>query len=263
VFLAVGSPEKRLHPGWAGQAGAMAATLAQGGFMGPASILEGRFGFYRTYAGMGPDPAPFETLGREWETLRVGFKPYPCCHYNHAYLDCALELRQAHAIAPAAVAEVECLVPEGEVPIVCEPRMAKLRPRTPYEAQFSLPYSVAAALLDGEVTLDTYAPRRLDDERLLKLASRVTHRVDPSSPFPDGFPGWLRVTLDDGRVVEARQPDGRGGRRRPLPEASIIHKFRANAARALSAERVARLEQTARALDDLDDAGTLMALVRG
>jgi 2-methylcitrate dehydratase PrpD len=262
-FLADGSPVKRLHPGWAGQAGALAATLARGGFTGPPTILEGRFGFYRTYAGVDPDPAPFETLGREWEILRVGFKPYPCCHYNHAYLDCALELRHAHAIAPASVTEVECLVPQGEVPIVCEPRAAKRRPRTPYEAQFSLPYSVAAALLDGQVTLDTYAAHRLEDERLLALASRVTYRVDPTSSFPDGFPGWLRVTLDDGRVVEARQPDGRGGPRRPLPETAIVEKFRDNAGRALPRERVAHLERAALALDGVSDARTLMALVRG
>ena len=63
---------------------------------GPASILEGRFGFYRTLLGTDPDPSPFDTLGREWETLAIGFKPYPCCHYNHAYLDCALDLRRTH-----------------------------------------------------------------------------------------------------------------------------------------------------------------------
>lgn len=62
-FLEDGSWVKRLHPGWAGHAGAMAAALARGGFTGPATVLEGRFGLYRSFVAAAPDPAPFETLG--------------------------------------------------------------------------------------------------------------------------------------------------------------------------------------------------------
>jgi 2-methylcitrate dehydratase PrpD len=261
-FLEDGSWVKRVHPGWAAHSGIVAAGLARGGFSGPATILEGRFGFYRTFLGAEPDPAPFRTLGREWETLRIGFKPYPCCHYNHAYLDCALALRQTHAIEPDAIEAVECRVPAGEIPIVCEPREAKLRPRTPYDAQFSLPYSVAAALIDGRVTLDTYAATRLSDPALLGLAARVGHALDPDSRFPDGFPGWVRVKLRDGRVVEAREPDGRGGARRPIEPQAVVEKFRDNAARALGAAAVQRIEEAALGFDALHDVGALMRLCR-
>src|SRR5262245_57009562 len=216
-FLADGSWSKRAHAGWAAQAGVVAATLARGGFTGPASIFEGRFGLYRTFLGQTPDLASFDTLGTTWETLAVGFKPYPCCHYLHAFLDCALTLRAAHGLTADAIEGVECLVPAGEVPIVCEPTTAKRRPRTPYDAQFSLPFSVAAALVDGVIGLDTFAPERLDDARVLALAARVAHRVDPGSRFPDGFPGWVRIRLTGGRALEAREPDGRGGPCRPLP----------------------------------------------
>ena len=261
-FLEDGSWVKRLHPGWAAHSGIVAAGLARGGFTGPATILDGRFGFYRTFLGVEPDPAPFRTLGTEWETPRIGFKPYPCCHYNHAYLDCALALRHAHGLTPEAIAAVECRVPAGEVPIVCEPREAKLRPRTPYDAQFSLAYSVAAALVDGRVGLDTYAPARIADERVLALAARVTHAVDPDSRFPDGFPGWVRVRLRDGRVLEAREPDGRGGARRPLEPQAVVEKFRDNAARALPPPAVTRVEEAAQGLDALADVGSLMRLTR-
>jgi 2-methylcitrate dehydratase PrpD len=261
-FLEDGSGVKRLHAGWAGHSGIVAAALARGGFTGPATVLDGRFGLYRTFVGSAPDLAPFDTLGREWETLRVGFKPYPCCHYNHAYLDCALELRRVHGLRPEQVDRVECRVPAGEVPIVCEPRATKLRPRTTYEAQFSLPYSVAAALVDGRVTLDSYAPARLADPATLALAARVAHVVDPDSTFPRGFPGWVRVHLHDGRAFEARAPDGRGGPERPLEAEAIVAKFRDNAARVLPPARVEALERAALALDALDDVGRLAALCR-
>jgi 2-methylcitrate dehydratase PrpD len=261
-YLEDGSWVKRVHPGWAGHAGAVASALARGGFTGPATILDGRFGFYRTFVGAEPDLAPFETLGRQWETPAIGYKPYPCCHYNHAYLDCALELRREHALTAEAIESVECLVPAGQVPIVCEPRPAKLRPRTAYDAQFSLPFSVAAALLDGRVGLDTYAPERLGDTARLALAARVTHTVDPDSSFPRGFPGWVRLRLRDGRTLEARAPDGRGSRARPLPAAAIVEKFRDNAGRAVAPARVAEIERTVLALDSLKDVRSLTTLCR-
>jgi 2-methylcitrate dehydratase PrpD len=262
-YLEDGSWVKRLHAGWAGQSGAVAATLARGGFTGPASILEGRFGFYRTYLGAEPDAAPFDTLGTHWETPAIVFKPYPCCHLNHAYLDCALELRRAHGFEPGDVEAVECRVPAGQVPIVCEPRPAKLRPRSSYDAQFSLPYSVASALLDGRVGLDTYAVERLAEPRRLALADRVSHAVDPDSTFGRGFPGWVRLRLRDGRTLEARVPDSRGSLARPLPEEAIADKFRDNASRALPPARVTELERLVRGLDTLADIRPILALCRG
>jgi 2-methylcitrate dehydratase PrpD len=257
-FLEDGSDVKRLHAGWAGHAGIIAATLAGAGLSGPSSVLEGRFGFYRTFVNVTPIAEVFETLGREWETPRIGFKPYPCCHLNHAYIDCALSLRREHHVDREAIVDVECHVPPGEVPIICEPRPAKLRPRTIYEAQFSLPFATAAAFLDGRVGLGTFTEARRSDERLLRLAARVRHVVDPSSTFPNGFPGWVTLRLADGRVLEAREPDGRGGPARPLPAAAIVEKFHENAGLVLD---VARRDELARAVLMLDDAPEVRKLI--
>ena len=83
-----------------------------------------------------------------------------------------------------------------------------------------------------------------------------------NSTFPRGFPGWVRLRLADGRTLEAREPDGRGGTARPLPEAAIVDKFRANASRVLPAARVVALERAALALDTLGDVRMLMQLCR-
>jgi 2-methylcitrate dehydratase PrpD len=256
-FLEDGSAVKRLHPGWAGHAGAVAATLAAGGVTGPATILEGRFGLYATFVGKAPDLAPFETLGRRWETLEVAFKPYPCCHYNHAYLDAALELRTAHAIDATAIDAIDCGVPAGEVPIVCEPAPGKARPRTTYEAQFSLPFSVAAAFVDGRVGIDTYSVSRLADPEVLGLAARVRYTIDRDSRFPAVFPGRVRVQLKDGRVLESRLESARPARRE-----AIVEKFRANAGRALPPGTVAQLERGVLELDRARSVAPLLALCR-
>jgi len=258
-----GSWVKRIHPGWAGHSGALAAGLARGGFTGPASILEGRFGFYSTFLGQRVDLAQgLRTLGREWETLRVAFKPYPCCHYNHAYMDAAVGLKLEHGFTPGEIEEVECLVPAGQVPIVCEPAPAKRRPRTSYDAQFSLPFSVALALVEPEVWVDSYALERLGDLRLLALADRVSYSVDPSSEFPKSFPGWVRIRLKDGRLLEAREPVNRGSPENPLPPEAVVAKFRRNAGRIFPASQVALLEHEVLALDSSPNVRSLLALCR-
>jgi 2-methylcitrate dehydratase PrpD len=261
-FLEDGSAVKRLHAGWAAHAGIVAASLAAGGVTGPASVLEGRFGLYRTFVDAAPITEVFETLGHEWETPRIGYKPYPCCHLSHAYIDCVLRLRQEHRVDPAAIVAIECHVPAGEVPIVCEPQPAKLRPRTTYEAQFSLPFALAAAFLDGRVGLGTFTPARLTDERLLGLAARARHVVDPASTFPNGFPGWVTVRLADGRTLEAREPDGRGGPARPLPVGAIVEKFHDNAGLVLDPARRDELARAVLAIDDAPDVRKVIALFR-
>jgi 2-methylcitrate dehydratase PrpD len=261
-FLEDGSWVKRVHPGWAGHGGAVAAALAGGGVTGPVSVLEGRFGLYRTFVDRSPDRMPFDSLGQVWETLRVGFKAYPCCHLSHAYLDCALRLRREHAIGARAIESVECRVPAGEVPIICEPRPGKLQPRTAYDAKFSLPYSVAAAFVTGRVDLDTYEERALNDPEVRALAARVTHVVDRTPGYPERFPGWVRVRLRHGRVLEARQRDSSGGVEIPLSEAAIVEKFRAGAGRRLPPARVDAIVTAALALDDLKDVRDLTTLCR-
>jgi 2-methylcitrate dehydratase PrpD len=157
-------------------------------------------------------------------------------------VDAVRELRRERGLAAADVDAVECLVPPGEIPIICEPEAAKHRPRTAYDAKFSLPFAVAAALLDGHVGVASFAPERLEDERLLALARRVRYTPDIDSPFPRTFPGRVRVRTRDGRTLEARVEANRGGPEAPLTPAEVIAKFRDNAARALAPARIAGLE---------------------
>ncbi len=125
-----------------------------------------------------------------------------------------------------------------------------------------IPTDVVASVRLRTLDILTYAKDRISDERTLALAARVQHTVDPASRFPDGFPGWVRVRLRDGRLVEAREPDGRGSAARPLEPGAIVAKFHDNARRALPADRVAALEKLALSVDSLDTVGTLLAACR-
>src|SRR5262249_58180606 len=125
--------------------------------------------------------------------------------------------------------EVERLVPAGEVPIVCEPAEAKRRPRTPYDAKFSLPFCIAAALSEARVGIAAFTEENIRDPRLLALADRVSFSVDSSSRYPETFPGWVKVRLRDGGALEAREESQRGGPDLPPVPDQRICKIRDNA----------------------------------
>jgi 2-methylcitrate dehydratase PrpD len=261
-FLSDGSATKRLHPGWAAHAGIIAARLAAHGATGPATVFEGRFGLYAAY--LGRTDVDLESqltdLGERWETPNIAFKPYPACHYIHASLDATRRLVDEEPIAPDEVEEIVALTPRAGVALVLEPLASKLKPRSEYEAKFSLPYSVASLLVHGEVDVSTYTDEAIADSAVLALASRVRYEVKTYATSAGAFPGGVRITTRDGRTREAELPYQRGGPENPMTPAELLEKFRTNAALAIGAESVAAIEDTVLALERQADLRELRAL---
>lgn len=230
-----GGTVKRLHCGLAARAGIQAAQLAAHGFTAPASVLEGRFGFYRAFLDGEADlGSVVEGLGSRWELPGIHFKPYPANHYTHAGIDAALEIKARHPFDPAQVRRIELGAAAAALRTIGEPRAEKVRPRSGYHAQFSGPFTVAVALLGGGglgVWLDDFTDERARDPALLALAGRVETFVDPAcdAAFPAAFGAVLRIHFTDGSVEEARVMDNRGGPRRPLSAGELHHKFALNA----------------------------------
>jgi len=263
-FLTDGTWAKRLHPGWAAHAGLVAARLGAEGFTGPRAVLEGRFGFYRSHLGeSGWDAASITVdLGRRWHLLELGLKPYPACHMTHAFIDCAASLRAEPGVTPDAVAAIECFIHPREMPIVCEPRAAKLAPQTDYDAKFSLPYTVACMLVRGHVDLGDFSPAAIADPAVLDVARRVACLPDPQADYPRTFPGRLRLILRDGRALERDEPVNRGSHDRPLSHDEVRAKYTANARCALPAAQVDALAAAIDGIDGAADVSALAAAVR-
>jgi 2-methylcitrate dehydratase PrpD len=239
-FLEDGAWTKRLHPGWAASSAFTAATLARHGIVGPRAAYEGRFGLYALYL-RDAAPAPLglatEGLGERWEIEAVSIKPIPACHMTHAAADAAAAIFAEHRLSGEDIARVTVLVPEGVVPIVCEPSTPKRTPKTSYDAQFSIPYVVATALLKGRFTLDELDPAALADPAVLALAQRVEYAIDPATDYPVHFTGEVIVETRDGRTIARREAINRGAPDRPLSNADIRAKYDENAARCLPRAR--------------------------
>ena len=261
-YLADGTWTKRLHPGWGAHGGVVAALLAARGFRGPASVFEGRNGFYRAFAGDdGYRLERLAELGKSWETPRLVFKSYPCGSISHPYMDCALTLRQRHSFEPDEIEEVVCRTAEGAVPRLWEPLDEKQRPVSPYGAKFSLPYSIAAILVRGRAGLEEFSESAIHDPRILAMAGKVRYEIDPASDYPRRFSGHARIRLRNGSVLEESQPHPRGGMDSPLPPAEIEEKFRANARLALAENRIEKIIQRVGSLENLPSLHALTDLL--
>jgi 2-methylcitrate dehydratase PrpD len=125
---------------------------------------------------------------------------------------------------------------------VCEPIDKKLRPANAYDAQFSVPYSVATGLRFGRFTLDALEPAAYQDPDTLALAALVECQSDPTADFPRYFGGEVILELADGRTLRHHEPINRGAAGRPISNADIVAKFHDNAARAVSRQRAEQLQ---------------------
>lgn len=262
-----GGTVKRLHCGWAAHAGLSAALLVRHGYTGPPTVFEGRFGFYQAFLGGTYDPTPIlDGLGERWELPGIFFKPYPANHYTHAAIDAALTIRRGHGlIDPDGVETIELGAARAALRTIGEPREEKIRPRSGYHAQFSGPFTVAAALLGGGglgVYFDDFSDDRARDPAVLALAAKVTTFVDDECDrlFPRQFPAVLRVRMRDGRCYEERVLVNRGGPGNPLSDDELRLKFTLNAARAVGQDRARALGDAIMTLEHRREVGSLVAL---
>jgi 2-methylcitrate dehydratase PrpD len=229
-YLAEGAWTKRMHAGWAAQSGIRAALLARGGFVGPRTVFEGVHGLFNGFAHTtkGDYDALTSDFGTRWVTDTLAFKPYPCGTMAQPYIDCARRLA-ARGIKAEDIKEIVCEVAEGTVHRLWEPLADKQRPRNGYSAKFATPYLLATGFVTGGVGLGAFTEQAIRDPRVLALAAKVKFVIDPDNPYPNNYTGHIRATMNDGRVIEERQPHMRGGAQEPLTQQDVADKFALNA----------------------------------
>ena len=178
---------------------------------------------------------------------QITVKPYPCCGHAFAPIDAALQLRAAGC--PVDDIERIVVTSYGVALQVAGVR----RPSTPAEARFSIPHVVSAALLDGEVTRQSFAPGRVDDPRLRRLSATVA--LATGETFERDFPArrgaTVLVTLRDGRTMTQTIRDRSGSPERPMTTEALGRKFTDLVAPILGTDQAAALGTAIRGLSGL------------
>lgn len=178
-----GTLSKRLQPALACHSGVLAALLAEKGLTGPKACIEGIWGLSRVY---GQDHLDISEQSVEKLTHGLGnvflgddlsFKLYPCCKVTHTSIEAALALAEENRLQIDEIDKITVRVSEGAYNTVGKPFEIKINPQV--DAQFSIPYTVALALTEGQVTLSGFEEDRVLDPRLKELADKVHVEIDP------------------------------------------------------------------------------------
>ncbi|MCX2730679.1 MmgE/PrpD family protein [Saccharopolyspora sp. NFXS83] len=255
---------KRVHPGWAAHSGLIALTLAESGFSGPATVFEGTKGLFATHLGFVPDGEGLglDTLGERWMTAETAYKPYPCCHFTHAFADAAFQVLDelgARSLRASDITRIVCPTSPGVMPEVTEPAAVKIAPATTYDAMFSVQYAVASVLVRGRLDLATFYDDPLDDPEVLAVARLVECPADPDSDYPARFPGEVRLHLGDGREITHRVTASRGTPGNRFTDEDVTAKFLGNATRRIPRDQAEAVARTVRELGVESDVDALVA----
>ena len=238
-FLAEGAWTKRIHPGLAAQNGIHAALLAAEGFSGPLHILEGRDGFLHGYS-RNPVPERLTAkLGESFEILHTAVKPHACCRYMQGPIDAILALAREHNLEASQVRRIEVAILAAGWNIVADPREKKYNPDSIVDAQFSMPFGAAVALLDGAAGLDQFTMQKIRSPRVREVMAKVALVKDArlEETFPKEWPARVTIETEDGRRLEKFVRYPKGDPENPLSWDEMAAKFRSLAGAVLSEER--------------------------
>jgi 2-methylcitrate dehydratase PrpD len=260
-FLSDGSSVKRLHPARASQSGALSAVLAEAGHSGPATVLEGSNGFFKAYADRPYDADLLAGLGMEFKIMQTGLKVHPCTRYIEPSLNIVSDLQKRHKIDYREIEEVTIHIFDAAFPIVVEPIEEKRRPQNAFSGQFSLPYSVAAALVKGRLT---YAVDALRSEEIAALTDKI--RIIPDPEMSSRFPKWwpTRMTIQDrhGNVWVGEVPTAKGDPENFLSLDEVFEKFSGLARAVFPGDQVDRIMEAVMTLERVRDVSRLGDLLR-
>ncbi|MBN9425734.1 MAG: MmgE/PrpD family protein [Burkholderiales bacterium] len=256
-----GALTKRMQPGFAAMSGVLSAQMARRGIRGVQSTFEGADGLLRVYLHDHCDRERLrDGLGQRFELLGLSYKPYPCCRFSHTAIDAARELRARVGPVAKRVRRIRVGINRLAYEVVCTPVDVRKAPATIVEAQFSIPYAVATALVDGTVELGHFSEAALGRRDIMALAGRVEAYVDQDLEREWGrktSPALLTMELDDGTIHRARADWALGHPNNPMStdafDAKALDCMRA-AAVALGPAHVQALRQRVDSLETLVDA---------
>ena len=260
-----GSLVKRIQAGLAGRAGVFSALLAKEGVTGPKGCFDGKFGLFHTYQRDNYMPENItKDFGEYFTITGLAFKKFPACAAVEASVEATLELMADNPIRFENVDFARVHI--GEYSRNCaEPLEKKQDPHGEAEAQFSVPWVVATALVRGQFTIPDAGPESLDDQNIRALAKKVDVVCDvETSKTLASFPARVEIFMKDGTHYDNFVPVATGAPSVPMSLDELIKKFRDNcnaSQKKYSQDVVNRLVDELMALENARDVSGIMKVI--
>ena len=258
LAINTGSMTKSSHSGHAARMGIECAVLAKMGWTASADVF-GPGGFFDTFLGGRAKPELLvQHFGKPYRMIDpgVGFKKHPSNYFTHRPIDAALALREEECLCAEDIARVEIAFPRFDY-------VNRRYPKTGLDGKFSVQYTTAVALLDGEITIDSFTDERRFAPDAVALLEKTTLRFDDAIPKDfDTMHAVVTVWLNDGRELSRKVDRLSGWVGVPLTAEQRLRKFHSCAARVLKPAAAARVVDLVERLDALEDVREIMDIVR-
>jgi 2-methylcitrate dehydratase len=240
--------------------GLFASMLAAEGVTGPAPIFEGEMGFFKQVSGPFDLPVLGGLDGADYMINKTSIKFWPAEYHSQSAIHAALELRQQIGDV-SKIKSIDIYSFDAAVDIIGKDP-EKWRPKTRETADHSLPYCTVVALVEGNVTLNSFDDVHLRDERLLGLVARtsVLRDVDLTARYPRGIPNRIVVRTEDGREFAAENEFPRGHDQNPMSDAEVESKFRRMATPRIEEATQNKILGLCWKLEELGDVGDILRL---
>lgn len=223
-FLKENATTKHLHAGRAAQNGVLAGLLAKKGMTGPTTILEGSEGFCKAYSDEYDIDYLTRDLGKKYEMDLGYFKLHSACGQNFSAIEAGINIKAKYEISYSEIEEIEISTYKAAAVL------NNCNPQTVQEAQFSMPFLVALAMTEGEVSLRTLTPERINNVEIQSLASKVKVKEDKelTNNYPRLRTAVVKIKLADGNTIEEKVDIPRGMPEKPLTQKEVEDKFLAS-----------------------------------
>jgi 2-methylcitrate dehydratase PrpD len=250
-----GDYSKSLHPGFAAMRGVMLAMLVQKGANGPRGILEYPTGFCHAFSEDPEVEKIADGLGGSYELTSNSLKGYPTILCSHSSIQAVQEIMKERAVEDSDILRVHLRISE-----TAKGQGKNYRPETPLAARLSIPFCVALAAIEGEVTLQQFTEEKLSDERIRDFMNRIEIEDDPSlnERYPETLASVVELQARGKGTLRHEVIYPKGNTRNPLQREDVADKFRRQCAITLPKDQYERLLEM---LFNLDRLGSLDELI--
>ena len=256
-FLTDGAWTKRSHVGQAAQNGLSCAIMAAEGFKGPSKAFEGQWGYFHSYASGGDMEKAIDGLGKKFETLNLGVKPYPSCRYSHAAIDGIIELKNELGFSTAELDDIDIGLSETALNIIGYPLSDKQNPKSVVDGQFSMPFCAAVTVKSGGLKWDDYK-NHLNDSDTLSLCNKI--KVSPDKDAEECCPEYMSAKVKvvvKGKKYEKFVKIPKGEPENFMEDSEFISKFRSLTEPYLSDEKIDQLTGSMLKLDQSNNINSI------
>jgi 2-methylcitrate dehydratase PrpD len=253
-----GSWDKRAHTGFAAHQAILSLILAEEGYYGSTEPIEGEYGYFALFAeGEVRPELALEGLGKDFEVMQTGLKPYPACRCSHSTIDVIREVVQREKLSADQIARISISLGPFSAKLVSEPGENKRAADTLVDAQFSIYFATAVAMRE-DFGWSSYA-QHMHSPETRSLIKRIDVHVDESL---SQYGTRVVIEATDGRSFEEVRANPRGEPETPLTLDEVANKFRDMARPTIGAEKAEQLLGLATSLDRLADLSGIASLLR-